>query len=93
MENIEYYEIRIPKGSKELDNALSICIGKSETQRYSLDGTSVIIKTTGKRIFNKQKQGVKENIIFPIKHTTELTRKQALKLANSEKYQAKNYLI
>jgi len=89
MGNRKYFEIKLPKGNESLKLALDICIGKNITQRYALDESSVIIKTTGNKLDAEEKKGVRYNDIFPEEYTTKMGYKKMLKLSRSEKYQSK----
>lgn len=54
-------------------HALDVCIGLNETQRYSLDGTKLYIKTTPELITAKVNSGIGLSVLFPPGLTREYT--------------------
>ena len=48
-----YFIIELP--NQNMSQALDICIGLNSTQRYSLDGNKLLVKTTNELINEKQK--------------------------------------
>ena len=86
MEDRKYYIVKVPTTVSEIQNALDISIGSNLTQKYSADGTEVIIKTTLTRIKAKEDEGIKFDDIFPPSLTTEVTYQEALELMNTEKW-------
>ena len=84
----QYYVIRIPNPNSQIQDALEACIGQVETQRYSLDGGDVLIKTNAACIKGKTDAGVSMNTLFPPGLTTELTYEEALALMQTAEWQA-----
>jgi hypothetical protein len=87
MENRQYYTVKIPNPNSQIQYALEVSIGENETQRYSLDGSLVIIKTTPQRVGKKEEQGIPFDTIFPPGLTTELTYNEALELMQTSEWQ------
>lgn len=80
-----YFIISLPHPN--MSHALDVCIGEHVTQRYSLDGTQLLVKTTQENIDDKvNNQGVPFTTIFPPGITTEYTDMSVLKsiLENSD---------
>ena len=82
-----YFKVKIPNPNSQIAHTLDVSIGDNETQRYSLDGKNVIIKTNPERIKEKEDSGVDFDTIFPPGLTTELTYEQALALMQTEEWQ------
>ena len=85
--NRKYYKIKIPNPNSQIAYALDSSIGMNITQRYSLDGKYVIIKTNDTRIDTIKSSGVDFDNIFPPGLTTELTYEEALELMNTSEWQ------
>lgn len=83
----EYFILKIPNPNSQIKYALDVSIGKNETQRYSLDGSLVIIKTTPQRVGKKEEQGIPFDTIFPPGLTTELTYQEALEMMQTSEWQ------
>jgi hypothetical protein len=84
----QYYIVKIPNDN--LIHALDVCIGDNATQRYSLDGKNVIVKTNQLLIDKKINTGIERTKIFPPGLTTELTYSQALSLMQTNEWQLNN---
>ena len=64
---------------KALD-AIYMCIGKPENQRYNLDRSELLIKTTQYTIDNSLMHNPKFNLFQILPFTTEITKKEAVDL-------------
>jgi len=83
----EYYKIKIPNPQSQIQHTIDVSIGVDDTQRYSLDGKYVIIKTTPSIINIKINTGVSRDTIFPPGLTTQLTYEEARILMTTEDWQ------
>jgi hypothetical protein len=55
-----------------MSHSLDVCLGEHDTQRYSLDGTKLLVKATQDKIDDKvNNQGIGFDTIFPPGITTE----------------------
>jgi hypothetical protein len=71
-----YKIIELP--NENVVHALNVSIGANETQRYSLDGSKIIIKTTQSLIDKEISKGSSLNKIFPNVLTTDCTHEEIL---------------
>ena len=83
----QYYIIQVPNPNSGIQHALEVSIGQVDTQRYSLDGSEVIIKTNAKLIKGKTDAGASMNILFPPGLTTAITYVEALVLTRTPDWQ------
>lgn len=84
MNNRKYYIITIP--NEHMIQALDICIGDNETQRWSLDKTKLLVKTTDTLIDEKINSGVRSTKIFPNGLTTEHTYEEVLDIMSTPEW-------
>jgi hypothetical protein len=77
----------VPSPSSQIQDALDVSIGDNETQRYSLDGKYVLIKTDNLCIATKKNEGVDYDVIFPPGLTTELSEEEAVLLMQTTDWQ------
>jgi len=82
----EYYKVKIPNPNSQIAKALEVSINSGDTQNYSIDRKTVIIKTDTYRIKREVDKGVSFDKIFPPGLTTKLTKKEAQDLANSKEF-------
>ena len=85
--NRQYYVVSIPNPNSQIQDALEVSIGQVETQRYSLDGSEVLIKTNANLIKGKTDAGVDMNTLFPPGLTTTVTYEEALALMQTAEWQ------
>lgn len=85
----EYYIVKIPNPNSQIKHALDVSIGDNEDQRYSLDGSLVIIKTTPQRIAEKEAKGVPFDTIFPPALTTKVSYQVAFDLRRTIEWKNK----
>ena len=83
----EYFILKIPNPNSQIQKALDVSIGDNKTQRYSLDGKKVLIKTTDLRIDKEIEKGVSFDQIFPPGLTTKFSYQEALELMQSDEWQ------
>ena len=80
-----YFIIDVP--NENVIHSLNVCIGLNITQRYSLDGKKLFVKTNTTCIDKELEKGVKLNKIFPTGLTTEYTYLQVLEILQGEDFQ------
>ena len=81
----QYYIIKIP--NENVSHSLNICIGENSTQRYSLDGSLLFVKTNDTLIAKEESKGVSRKKIFPPGLTTEYTYEEILQILRGANWQ------
>jgi len=79
-----YFIVDIP--NENMIHALDVCIGDNSTQRYSLDGTQLFVKTNGMLLKSKTDNGVDMNTIIPPGLSTEYTLEEVLLILNGPEW-------
>jgi len=84
-----YFIIELP--NQNMSQALDICIGLNSTQRYSLDGNKLLVKTTNELINEKQKTFNIENLLNSV-FCTEYTHEEILTIMNTLEWQLEDII-
>lgn len=85
MEKRRYFIIEVP--NENVVDALDLCIGENDTQRYSLDGSKLYVKTNDELIKKKENQGKKLSKILPSGLATEYTHDEILEIMRTPEWQ------
>lgn len=87
--NRQYYLIEVPHADEPC--SLDVCIGNNSTQRYSLDGSLLIVKTTQYLIDSEVTKGVDLPKIFPPGLTTSKTYEEIREIVQTPEWDDLNF--
>jgi hypothetical protein len=89
--NRQYYVVET--SNEHLEHSIHSCIGGAGTQRYSLDGKYILIKTNAALMEQTCCGNVYKDMVLPSGLTTELTYEEALALMRTEAWSIEDPLL